>query len=222
MNIPKNFFHRLLNLILGLFLYALGIVITMRASVGFAPWEVFQAGIAKTIGLSIGVVSIFVGLIIIIVVKILGEQIGFGTILNMLLIGIFMDLIIYVDAIPKFSSLFHCLIQLVAGLFTISVGSYFYIKTAFGAGPRDSLMVALARRTKMPVGICRSLIELSVTFFGWLLGGMVGIGTVISVIAIGFCIQITFRVFRFRVTAVQHESFRDTFVGLLGKQGIGE
>ena len=215
MKFTKNFLQRLLNLTLGLFLYALGIVITMRASIGFAPWEVFQAGIAKTIGLSIGVVSIFVGFIIIIMVKVLGEQIGFGTILNMLLIGTFMDLIIFVDVVPKFSNLFHCIIQLVAGLFTISVGSYFYIKTAFGAGPRDSLMVALARKTRIPVGICRSLIELSVTFFGWLLGGMVGIGTVISVIAIGFCIQITFKAFRFDVTAVKHESFRDTFVELL-------
>jgi len=216
LNYTKNFFSRLLNLTIGLFLYALGIVITMKASVGFAPWEVFQAGIAKTIGLSIGLVSIFVGFIIIIAVKILGEQIGFGTILNMLLIGIFMDLIIYIDVIPKFGSIFYCLVQLIAGLFTISVGSYFYIKTAFGAGPRDSLMVALARRTRIPVGICRSLIELSVTFFGWLLGGMVGIGTVISVIGIGFCIQITFRIFRFNVTAVKHESFKDTFDGLRG------
>ena len=222
MNFSRNFFIRLLNLVIGLFLYALGIVITMRANVGFAPWEVFQAGIAKTTGLSIGVASIFVGLIIIIAVKILGEQIGFGTILNMLLIGIFMDIILYVNIIPKFANIVFCLILLITGLFTISIGSFFYIKTAFGAGPRDSLMVALARRTRIPVGICRSLIELSVTFFGWLLGGMVGIGTVISVIGIGFCIQITFKVLKFNVTAVKHESIGDTFVGLFGKRGNGK
>ena len=214
----KHFLVRLLNMVVGLFLYALGIVIVMRANIGFAPWEVFQAGIAKTVGLSIGVVTIFVGLIIIVVVKILGEQIGLGTISNMLLIGIFMDVILYIDVIPVRNNFFYCLVLLIIGLFTISIGSYFYIKTAFGTGPRDSLMVVLAKRTRIPVGVCRSLIELSVTFFGWLLGGMVGIGTVISVVAIGFCIQITFRVFRFDVTAVRHESFRDTFVGVVGKK----
>jgi len=201
-------------MVIGLFLYALGIVITMKANVGFAPWEVFHVGIANTIGLSIGTVSIIVGFIIIIIVKISGEQIGFGTISNMLLIGIFMDIILYFDIIPVLNNIFYSLTILIIGLFTISIGSYFYIKTAFGAGPRDSLMVVLARKTRIPVGICRSIIELSVTLFGWLLGGMVGIGTVISVIAIGFCIQITFKAVRFNVTAVKHESFRDTFVGL--------
>ena len=201
-------------MITGLFLYALGIVITMKANVGFAPWEVFHAGIAKTTGLTIGSVSIFIGLIIIIIVMILKEQVGIGTILNMLLIGIFMDIILYVNIIPVSRNFFPGLLMLIIGLFTISTGSYFYIKTGFGAGPRDSLMVALARRTRIPVGICRSLIELSVTFFGWLLGGMVGIGTVISVIGIGFCIQITFKIFRFQVTEVKHESLRDTFAGL--------
>ena len=208
-------------MVIGLFIYALGIVITMKASIGFAPWEVFQSGIATTVGLSIGVVTIFVGLVIIVVVKILGEQIGLGTISNMLLIGLFMDLILYIDIIPTANNIFCCLVVLIAGLFTISIGSYFYIKAAFGAGPRDSLMVALARRTRIPVGVCRSLIELSVTLFGWLLGGMVGIGTVVSVVAIGFCIQITFKVLRFDVKAVRHESFRDTFVGLIGKRGDG-
>ena len=218
LGLMKHFFVRLLNMVVGLFIYALGIAITMKASIGFAPWEVFQSGIAKTIGLSIGVVTIFVGLAIIVVIKILGEQVGLGTISNMLLIGIFLDLIIYVDFIPIMDNIFYRLALLIAGLFTISIGSFFYIKAAFGAGPRDSLMVALARRTRIPVGVCRSLIELAVTFFGWLLGGMVGIGTVVSVIGIGFCIQITFKVLRFDVKAVKHESFRDTFVGVVGKK----
>jgi len=217
----KNFFVRLINMVIGLFLYALGIVITMRANIGFAPWEVFQSGIAKTMELSIGLVTIFVGLVIIVVVKIMGEQIGLGTISNMLLIGLFMDVILYIDVIPIINNIFYSSIMLIIGLFVISIGSYFYIKTAFGAGPRDSLMVVLARRTKIPVGICRSLIELSVTLFGWLLGGMVGIGTVMSVIAIGFCIQITFKVFRFNVTAVRHESFMDTYAALFAKRGKG-
>jgi len=85
------------------------------------------------------------------------------------------------------------------------------MKSAFGAGPRDNLMVVLNRKTKLPVGICRSIVELSVTLAGWMLGGMVGIGTVISIIAIGFCIQITFAIFKFNPAAVEHETLKQTF-----------
>jgi uncharacterized membrane protein YczE len=101
--------------------------------------------------------------------------------------------------------------MLIAGLFILSLGSYFYMRSALGAGPRDSLMVALTRITKLPIGICRGLIELSVTLIGWALGGMVGAGTVISAIAIGSCVQITFKVFRFNAAEVKHESLGETY-----------
>jgi len=75
-------------------------------------------------------------------------------------------------------------------------------------------MVVLTRKTKIPVGICRGAVELLVTFIGWLLGGMVGIGTVISVVAIGFCIQITFRALKLDVTKIRHETLRETYAAL--------
>ena len=198
-------------MILGLILYAFGIVITIKANIGYAPWDVFHVGLAKTTGLSIGMASITVGLAIIILIVILGEKLGLGTISNMLLIGIFIDIFLLIDLIPIPDNIIYGIPMLISGLFIISIGSYFYIKSAFGAGPRDNLMVVLKRKTNLPVGICRCIVELSATVIGWLLGGMVGIGTVISVIAIGFCIQITFKVLKFDVTAVKHESLKDTF-----------
>ena len=197
-------------MLFGIFLYALGIVITIKANIGYAPWDVFHIGLTNTFGLSIGFFSIIVGVLIVIVVLLLGEKIGFGTILNAIFIGIFIDLIIFFDIIPIPGSMVIGVPMLVAGLFVISIGSYFYIGSAFGAGPRDSLMVVLTRRTRIPVGICRSIIELSVTVIGWFLGGMVGVGTVISIIGIGFCIQITFKILRFDITSIRHESFYDT------------
>jgi uncharacterized membrane protein YczE len=110
---------------------------------------------------------------------------------------------------------------LIIGLFVISAGSYFYIKAGFGAGPRDSLMVALNRKIKLPVGICRSIIELLVTVSGWFLGGMVGIGTVISVAAIGFFVQITFAVLRFVPAAVKHETLNQTYKTLISLRREG-
>jgi len=202
---------RFFRLILGLFLYALGIAITMKAHIGYAPWEVFHAGIGRTIGMSIGTVSIIAGIVIGILAWILGEKLGLGTVLNMLLIGIFLDLLLAGNTIPTMHAFAPGVIMLIVGLFIISLASYYYIGSGFGAGPRDSLMVALQRKTGFPVGYCRVAIEVSAVLIGWMLGGMVGAGTLISSIAIGFCIQITFRVLHFDTTRVHHETLNETF-----------
>jgi len=207
----KHYIVRLVTLIFGLFLYALGIVITINANIGYAPWEVFHVGLSLKAGFSIGIASILVGLVIVAIVVVFGEKIGLGTVLNMLLIGVFLDGLFFLNIIPRSDNLTGGIAMLVLGLFVISLGSYFYIKAGFGAGPRDSLMVLLNRKTKIPVGICRSALELVVTAAGWFLGGMVGIGTVISVIAIGFCIQITFAVLKFIPADVKHETIAETY-----------
>ena len=207
----KQFLARILSLIFGLFLYALGVVFTIRANIGYAPWEVFHVGISQKTGITIGTASILVGVVIVGIVLVMGEKIGLGTLCNMVLIGVFIDLIFILNIIPKQETLALGLLTLIAGLFIISLGSYFYIKAAFGAGPRDSLMVALNRKTRLPIGVCRSAIELSVTIIGWFLGGMVGIGTVISVIAIGFFVQFTFALLKFVPSAVNHETLRQTY-----------
>jgi len=190
-------------------LYAIGIVITIKANIGYAPWDVFHVGLANKTGLSIGLISIIVGLAIVILVTILKEKLGLGTVSNMVFIGLFID--VFFPHIPTANNPIIGTVMLIAGLFIISIGSYFYIKSAFGCGPRDSLMVVLARGTKLPVGICRIIIELLATFTGWLFGGMVGFGTVISAIGIGFFIQLVFKIFRFDVTSVKHETLGDTW-----------
>jgi uncharacterized membrane protein YczE len=207
-------------MLLGLILYGLGIVVTLKANIGYAPWEVFHVGLSIATGLSIGLSSIIAGIAIVIIVTVLGEKFGIGTIFSMILTGVFIDLFLLINFIPLAGNYLAGIIMVIIGLFIISLGSYFYIKSAFGVGPRDNLMVVLARKIKIPVGICRSVIELLMTFIGWLLGGMVGIGTVISVIAIGFCIQATFKALSFDVTAIKHESLNDTYNNLFGKNNI--
>ena len=145
--------RRIARLMLGLFLYALGIVLTMRANVGFAPWEVFHAGLGKALGMSIGNVSIAAGLLIVLTAFLLGEKIGLGTLLNMVLIGVFMDILLRAALIPPMTHWLGAGIMLLAGLFLIALATYFYIQSGFGAGPRDSLMVALTRRTGLAIGI---------------------------------------------------------------------
>jgi len=211
----KYFFIRIFNTLTGLIFYTFGIVFTIKANIGYAPWDVFHVGLAGKTGLSIGTVSIIVGMVIVIIVTILREKFGLGTILNMILIGLLLDIIF--PYIPIAKTLIAGFIMLIGGLFIISLGSYFYIKSAFGVGPRDNLMVVLARRTKLPVGLCRFIIELLAVVIGWFLGGMVGVGTVISAAAIGLCIQITFKVFKFDVTAVKHETLWETYTTIRRK-----
>jgi len=212
------FIMRFLNMVTGLFLYALGIVLMINANIGYAPWEVFHVGLANTIGLSIGVTSIIAGIVIVIIVTVMGEELGLGTICSMLITGVFIDILFFINIIPKINNFLVGIIMLITGLFILAIGSYFYIKSAFGVGPRDNLMIVLAKKTKLPVGLCRGVIELSVTVVGWVLGGMVGIGTVISVIAIGFFIQIIFKILKFNVTEIEHENLKETFVKIINKK----
>ena len=206
-----KFTARIINLVFGLFLYALGAAVTMKANLGYAPWDVFHQGIAQTVGLSIGRVSILAGLVICVLAILLGEKFGIGTILNMLLIGLFLDWILSMDVIPQMKNFFSGLVTMATGLFIIAVGSYFYINAGFGAGPRDSLMVAVNRKTGLAAGVSRTLIEGSAVLIGWLLGGPLGLGTVIAAFGIGLCIQIVFSLFKFDPTRVRHETVDATF-----------
>ena len=197
--------YRFVRLFFGLFLYAVGIVLTMNAHIGYAPWEVFHAGLALVMDLPIGFISILVGLIICVISFLVGEKLGIATLCNMVFVGVFMDMLIALKIIPIITNLYVGILQLIVGLFVIAIASYFYISSGYGAGPRDSLMVALARKTRLPVGACRGGMEVTVVIIGALLGGMVGIGTLIAALMIGFCIQIIFRLFRFDPTKVAHE-----------------
>jgi uncharacterized protein len=212
-----NFLLRLLRLTFGLLLYALGIVLTLKAHIGYAPWDVLHVGLAKTMGISIGLASIIVGIIILIGTVILGEKLGLGTVLNMIVIGVFLDIILKINLIPQVNNFILGIFVLIIGLFIISLATYFYIGSGFGAGPRDSLMVALARKTKLPIGLCRGTIEVTAVLIGWRLGGMVGIGTLISAFSIGFSIQLTFKVLHFDAKKVAHESLTATYQGLTNK-----
>lgn len=201
----KDFIIRLVRLFFGLFLYALGIVLTMQAHIGYAPWEVFHAGLARLLNTQIGTMTITVGLVILIITFLFGEKIGLGTVSNMLFVGLFMNFLLASGVFTERSSLAGGTVQMIGGLFVIAVASYFYISSGFGAGPRDSLMVLLSRKTGLSVGVCRAGIEVSVTAAGYLMGGMLGWGTLLGAVGIGFCIQITFRALRFDPKLVVHE-----------------
>lgn len=210
----KSYILCISKLIWGLFLYALGSVIIINAHIGYAPWDVFHVGAAKTIGVSVGTVSIVTGIFIGFLVFFLGEKLGLGTILNMVLIGGFIDIIFLINVIPLAKSIIWSILMLIIGLIMLALGTYFYISSGLGAGPRDSLMVALTRKTGLPIGVCRGMIEVTVVTIGWKLGGMVGVGTLVVAFTIGFWIQVTFKTFQFDATKIKHETLNQTYKGI--------
>jgi uncharacterized membrane protein YczE len=206
-----SYLNRFARLIAGLFLYAVGIYLSVQASIGLAPWDAFSMGISLVTGISFGNVVVITGILIIGIDFFLREKIGFGTLLNAVLIGKFLDLIAWLDWIPQMKGFISGILLMILGQVVISLASYLYIGAAMGCGPRDALMVALMRRfPKVPVGLVRGILEGSVLLIGWLLGAKVGMGTVLAVFGIGFILQWTFHLLHFDVKSIQHENFADT------------
>lgn len=201
---------RLLRLLGGLALYSLGIALTLRARVGYAPWDVFHTGLAAALGMSIGFASILTGLAVVLVSLALGERIGLGTLGNMALIGLMLDAVLASGLVPLASGPLTGAAMMAAGLFVIAFATYLYMSSGFGSGPRDGLMVALTRKTKLPIGLVRALIEITAVLVGWRLGGLVGWGTVAAALGAGLCIQLVFALLRFDAKAIRHESLGES------------
>jgi len=209
-NVFFSEFLRVTKLFLGLFLFAVGIVMTLQANLGFSPWDVFHHGVSLRLGITLGRASILTALVLVAIAVLMKERVGFGTIFNMVFIGVFMDIILHRDLIPLMQYFVSGAAMMICGLFVIGFGSALYMGAGYGAGPRDSLMVVLTKRTGKPVGLCRCCLEGTALLIGWLLGGRAGIGTVISALGIGFAVQIVFSVLRFDVKKVYQESFYET------------
>ena len=209
-----NFLNRIIRLIFGLILYALGIVLTINGNIGLSTWDVLHQGLTIHTGITMGEASIFVGFVLIILAFFMGEKIGLGTILNMLLIGIFMDIFLKSGIIPVMDTHILGLVMLITGLIVIAFASYFYIGAGFGAGPRDSAMVTLVKKLNCKVGVARAIVEGTAVVLGWILGGYVGVGTIIAAFGISIAVQNVFRLMKFDVKAVRQESLVDTLINI--------
>ncbi|HHV38711.1 MAG TPA: hypothetical protein GXX70_04345 [Tepidimicrobium sp.] len=193
----------------GFFVCALGITMTINANLGLAPWDVFHQGIGSLLGITIGRANILVGLSLVILNHIMGERIGWGTLFNMIFVGIFIDFLMLNGLVPKFNGFIPNFIMMLLGVFTLGVGSYLYIDVGLGSGPRDGLMVALVKRTNRSVGLVRGTLELMAVIFGYMLGGHTGVGTLVMAITGGYLTQLAFKVARFNVKEVEHRFIDD-------------
>lgn len=174
---------RLPRLLVGLVLFGIGVAFMVAANLGLSPWEVLHQGISRNTGIPIGTVGIFTGIVVLLLWIPLKERIGIGTMFNVVMIGIVIDLTLWV--LPEtIEVMWLRWVLMLGGTVIIAFGTGLYIGVGLGPGPRDGLMMGLARKG-FNVGIARIGIEVSVLVIGWLMGGTVGIGTVVFAFGVG-------------------------------------
>lgn len=159
---------------------------------------------------SYGLASVIAGAAAIGLAVLFGESFGVGTIVNIIGCGVCIDAMLALDWVPQLHSLPGGIAMLLAGLELLALGTWMYMRSALGAGPRDALMVALARKTGRSAGVCRICADILVTVSGFLLGGQFGIGTVISALGLGSLINLNFSLLHFHPAKVHQENIAET------------
>lgn len=179
----RDLAERIGQLVVGLFLYGVALGFMVRGGIGVAPWDVLSLGVARWTGLGYGLVTVIVSIVVLLLWIPLRQRVGLGTLLNALLIGPFADLTLLV--LPEPSSVWVGAPMFLFGLVLLAFATGLYIAADFGPGPRDGLMTGLVRVTRWPVWLARTVIEGSVLLVGFLLGGPVGVGTVLFAFGVG-------------------------------------
>lgn len=180
--------RRLVQLFIGLFLYGISMAMMIRSTLGLDPWDVFHDGVVRRTGLSFGTVVILVSVVVLLLWIPLRQWPGLGTLCNAVVVGLATDAGLLL--IPAPDALEVRIPLLVAGIVANGLAGALYIGAQFGPGPRDGLMTGLARRTGHSIRLVRTGLEVTVLAIGWLLGGLVGIGTVLYALAIGPLVQL--------------------------------
>lgn len=179
--------RRLTQLMIGLTLYGLSMAMMIRGALGLDPWDVFHAGLASRVPLTFGQVTIVVGALVLVLWWPLRQWPGFGTIANVVVIGVAADVGLGLLSTPD--ALWARGLLLAFGIVLNGLAGGLYIGSQLGPGPRDGLMTGFARRTGLSIRVVRTTIEIVVLVVGWVLGGPVGVGTVLYAVSIGPLVQ---------------------------------
>ena len=190
-NDPFNFKPKLktfIYLVFGLILFGLGETLLITANQGVSPWTVLAQGLSFQLNLSIGITTFIVSIIVLFLWFPLKQKPGLGTLLNVILISIVIDLSNPILPYPK--TFFYQVVQSLIAVLIVGIGSGFYLTANLGPGPRDGLMTGLQKLTDKPIALIRTLIEVTVVVIGFYFGGVVGIGTLLFAFGIGPCVAL--------------------------------
>ncbi len=194
-----------------LFANGFGVYLTIQANIGAGPWDVLNLGLAKSLGILYGTASVAVSYAILGIDVVLKGPIGIAMFIDAFVVGKSVDFFNRINLVPKCNSLVSGIIVMLIGLVIMAYTQYTYMSASLGCGPRDTLLVALAKRAKrIPIGVVSITLLSLATLVGWLLGGPVGIGTLICAFATGPIMQAAFSSVRFDATSVHHQHLADS------------
>ena len=201
-----------------LFVNGLGVYLTIHAGIGAGPGDVLNKGLSKTFGILYGNASIAVSLCILLVDVLLHENIGIAMFIDAVVVGKAVDFFEWLDPIPVPGTLPAGIVLILIGLTIMGYTQFTYMKAALGCGPRDTLLVGLSRRMKrIPIGAVSIALLSAATLAGWLLGGPVGIGTLLCAFLSGPIMQLAFKSVRFDATLIRHQKLQESFRIFAGK-----
>ena len=176
-------------LCVGLIIFGLGEGLLIVSSSGASPWSVLAQGLFLNIGFSVGLITIFISIAVLLLWYPLKQKPGIGTILNALIIGLMIDACI--RYVPTPEDYFNQVLLGAIAVFTVGLGGGIYLVANLGPGPRDGLMIGLQKKTNLPIASVRAVLEITVMSIGWYLGGTVGVGTLLFAFGIGPCIALS-------------------------------
>ena len=208
-----------LRIVLGLLVFAFGVHLTIFANIGLAPWDCLGMGISYHTPLNYGLSMTIIAVTVLIIDIILKEKIGYGTIIDALLTGNFVQLFNSLNPLALNSSLWLGIVIMSAGFVFMALGMAIYMKSEQCCGPRDALLVGLGKRMpKIPIGIVEVVLWAVVLLIGWLLGGPVGIGTVISTFGAGLVMQLVYSLINFEPRKLKHRGVYEITKELVSKK----
>lgn len=211
----KKIFLEWIKIIAGLIVFAFGVHLTIFANIGVAPWDCLGIGIAAHTPFNYGIAMTIIAVTVLLIDIVLKEKIGFGTIIDALLTGNFVQMFNYINPFPENTNVWIGIAVMVCGFFFMAVGMWIYMSAGQCCGPRDSLLVGLGKRMpKVPIGIVEVLLWAVVLVIGYLLGGPVGIGTLISTFGAGLVMQFVYNVIGFEPRKLSHRDVRSTVAQL--------
>ncbi len=194
-----------IRIIIGLVIFSVGVHLTIFANIGLAPWDVLSMGISYHIPLNYGMTVTTISLVIICIDLLMKERIGFGTILDALLVGNTVQFFNDLNPFPLNEGIMSGILIMMVGFVFMAVGQWIYMSGAQCCGPRDMLLVGLGKRMpKVPIGLVEVLLWAAVVFVGWLFGGPVGIGTLVSVLGAGLVMQAVLAIVHFEPRNVRN------------------
>ena len=201
----------------GLAVFAFGVHLTIYANIGLAPWDCLGMGISYHTFLNYGLAMTVISLTVLLIDLLLREQIGYGTIIDALLTGNLVQLCNNINPLPKNHNMWIGIASMLTGFVFMALGMWIYMRAAQCCGPRDSLLVGLGKRMpKIPIGVVEIILWAVVLLVGWLLGGPVGIGTLISTFGAGAVMQLVYSLLHFEPREIRHRNVIEITRELLG------